>query len=503
MRTLLLCIASALVGAGAVFLILIPVKEGGFETAQPLAQQSSVEEVLTAPSPELDQLSPLSGSLESQDHAAEREGSQSAFYQAFSNRDAKAAWAFAKEQGLEEAWVRMIMAKLFLADPDFAIEEANELPRPLRRAAALGIFSAMAPNESLQERFAVAQRLRFPKLFLEGTSDIESAWEEASNLEGFLDATLLRAGVVARWIELDPGAAFAALNNLGANHPLSNRAKKAFTEWAIDDPNAALDWVLTNDAKRNRNAYIRSAIQALVSYDLTQAQQRMDWLDPEDRRRVLPQFVALSMMRDVEATLAYIDTQDAETRTGALMVAATLTFTKDPARGHQLLSELPPEMRLVSLRSAGQAAGMSPDLMEPILDGLVDPEERRVVRTEGVKRWARQDLAGARAYVNSLTPEEQLGSVGELMRAWNRSDADAAAEYAFAIEDEDVRQEALSKVARSNAPVERNERVFQELTSVAQKIGAATVLKKQLEKSDPEKSSFYADYIETNRTSLN
>ena len=504
MRTLLLCIASALIGAGAVYMFLVPGTDQRVEAVSPVEPKSRViEEAYTTPSLSADREQAFTDTLMDQFRSAASAGSLASFYDTFSDSDAKAAWAFAKEQGLQDAWVRTIMGKLFVLDPAFAVEEANELPRLLRRAATLGILYAVPENTTLRERFDIAQSLRFPKLFLEGKSDIGLAWEEASNLESFLDATFLRAGVVAQWIEQDPAAAFAALHALEPNHPLSKRAKKAFTEWAIDDPNAALDWVLTNDLKKGRSGYLRAAIQALVSYDLEQAQQRMDWLEPEDRRQLLPHFIGLSMLRDPEATLAYIDTQDAELRAGALMVAATLTFTHDPARGHQLLAELPPEMRSGTLHSVGDAAGMSPDLLGPIVDGLNDEGERRVVRTAAIRKWARGDLEGARAYVDSLPAGERLGSMSEIMKVWNRRDADAAAEYAFAIEDEDVRQEALGKVARANAPVERNERVFQELTSVAHKISVAAVLKSQLEKSDPEKSSFYADYIETNRASLN
>ena len=204
--------------------------------------------------------------------------------------------------------------------------------------------------------------------------------------------------VLQAWAERDPLAALGHLQEFGAEDWERETTVRA---WAAMDPQSAFAWATEAPDEGKINNWIVGALRGIAATSPELARDFLGSLeDGETRRRGLSTMEPYVMQYGFDYASAWIDGIGEP----GLQNAASRRFADE-------LVELDPA------RAGEWNAGLS------------DRDTRRAVSETVSDRWARRDLEGAKAWVNSLPEDTRTEAAEGVARHYARDNPSEAAQW--------------------------------------------------------------------------
>lgn len=213
-----------------------------------------------------------------------------------------------------------------------------------------------------------------------------------------------RSLVLQAWAERDPLGALAHLQENGAE---DWERETAVSTWATTDPEGAFAWASSSEDAGPVNNWMIGALRGMATVDPNLARDYLVQMEPgETRKRGLAGMERYVMQYGFDYASGWISSLNDE----GLQAQASRRFADE-------LVELDP-----ARAGAWNAA-------------ITDTKTRRDVSETVADRWARQDLDGAKQWVNSLPPDTQSEAAEGIARHYARQNPAEAANWLASLGD--------------------------------------------------------------------
>lgn len=322
------------------------------------------------------------------------------------------------------------------------------------------IIAALRARDYFQRRFeiyALGQKL--------DATTIRTAMEATQTLNPS-DRDSSQYVLLARWLELDPAAAYdwvkarpeknrrsdllreffhslglkdpaTALTYLGkhGNDPSggTDYTYSVFEAWSSADPLAATEAAFALANKESRGSALQNALSRLAKKDPQVALQRIASL-PDESERQNYRRVALRAWaeEDPEAARAHAETlTEGAERNEALGLIMRGTAVKDPALAAQLIERIPPGRERSNVLSdiVRELGYKEPAAMVPFILAMTPTEQRNSMH-QVINSLARQDPLAALDFAGKLSSLEARSSAMRMaIQQWTQTDPKAAVEH--------------------------------------------------------------------------
>ncbi len=224
-----------------------------------------------------------------------------------------------------------------------------------------------------------------------------AVYDEFRNMPGVNLRGSERSLILQAWAEKDPHSALGFLQEKGAE---DWERETTVAAWAANDPQAAFAWASTAPDEGNVNNWLLGATRGIAAADPELARDFLGQLEGETRNQALNAMQPYVMQYGFDYAKDWIAGMgDEEMQGRASRQMARDLSNLDPVKA----SEWNTAMTNVDLRR---------DVSETVSD-----------------RWARQDLAAARAWVESLPENTRTEAAEGIARNYAREDAAAAGKW--------------------------------------------------------------------------
>ncbi len=224
-----------------------------------------------------------------------------------------------------------------------------------------------------------------------------AAYDEFRNMPGVNLRASERSLFLQAWAEKDPHSALSFLQEKGAE---DWERETTVATWAANDPQGAFAWASTAPDEGNVNNWLLGATRGIAAADPELARDFLGQLEGETRNQALNAMQPYVMQYGFDyATNWLTGIGDAKMQEQATRQMARDIANLDPAKAGQWNAA----MTDVNLRR---------DVSETVSD-----------------RWARQDLAAARTWVEGLPENTRTEAAEGIARRYAREDPAAAAQW--------------------------------------------------------------------------
>lgn len=224
-----------------------------------------------------------------------------------------------------------------------------------------------------------------------------AAYDEFRNMPGVNLRASERSLFLQAWAEKDPHAALSFLQDKGAE---DWERETTVAAWAANDPQGAFAWASSAKDEGNVNNWLLGATRGIAAADPELARDFLNQLEGETRNQALNAMQPYVMQYGFDyATKWLAGMGDEKMQEQATRQMARDIANLDPAKAAQWNTA----MSNVDLRR---------DVSETVSD-----------------RWARQDLAAARTWVEGLPENTRTEAAEGIARRYAREDPAAAAQW--------------------------------------------------------------------------
>jgi len=249
-----------------------------------------------------------------------------------------------------------------------------------------------------------------------------------SNTMGFAGA-FVRPTILQSWASTDPANAakyysenpgeFAMMNMGGGRMGGQNPASIIASEWARQDPDAALAWA--NALGNGKGDALASVVGEVAKTDPKKAADLAAKMDPANQKEAYVSIASQWGASNFSDAKAWISSLPADQQAEALATAIRGLATTNPAE------------------AASQAAALEPG------------REANQTISETARNWAREDPAATAAWLSTQQSERARQDAMEpLMSSWVAQDSAAALAYVNAQPAGNVRDSAVASYINAN-----------------------------------------------------
>jgi hypothetical protein len=334
------------------------------------------------------------------------------------------------------------------------IDEISRMPGSSNRIQALMAFYAGLSPDQLEdearklENLPMNERIMASFLLFGRWAEVDpTAAMSFSSTMGFA-GMFVRPTILQSWASVDPANAakyyadnpreFAMMGMMGGGRgPMGGQGGAAIiaSEWARQDPAAALAWA--NTLTTEKSQALSAVVGEVAKNDPKKAAEMLAGMSGGDLRDAYQRVATAYGSSDFNEAQAWIRTLPADQQANALAAAIEGLSNKDP-----------------------QAAARQLALLQ-------DGDAKNRVLAEVVGDWARIDPSAAAGLVKSQNdPDAQRDAMRQLMPTWVAQDPAAALQHAYSYEPGPVRDSALQSYVWSNQSAAPSE-----LMRVAESIG--------------------------------
>ena len=344
-----------------------------------------------------------------------------------------------------------------------SVEEIYRTPGSNNRIQALMAFYSGLTPEQLEAEAAklddlpMGERMMASLLLFNRWAEVDPTAAMAySNTMGFAGG-FVRPAILQSWASVDPANAAKYFSENPTQFAMMNRgpmggdsgASIIATEWARQDPQAALAWASSLNG-RDKSQAISSALGEIAKTDPKKATDLLATLPAEDRAGAYGTIASRYGAQDFQAAKAWIASLPQDQQDAALAAAISGLSSKDPALAAREIAAMP----------AGEAKDRAvPDLIREIarndpraasqLIAAQDSERaKRDSMRELMPAWTAQDPAAALAFAQSQTePEVRDSAVASYIWSNQTANPSELMNLANTIEDDGSRMRAMGATA--------------------------------------------------------
>lgn len=301
---------------------------------------------------------------------------------------------------------------------DSAAEKLEGLANPLSVAEVSDLAAALAivdPLERMQALIGVVRNLPADELgpLLEELRDGKGAKDPRNRL--------LTNLLLTRWGQVDADGAFASLGKVSAKQG-GGAANAILAGLAAVDPARAVAWLTAPDNTMQHQPWLGHQLASTLATEWARQ-------DPE---------AALDWARGLDA---------GDQRMGAYAGIIDHLMESDPEQAAGVAMELSEGERPKLLGQVAESwAEQEPTAAVEWANSLELPRERSQALEDALSGWARSEPGQAASYVDELPLEERAALVGDLARTWAEREPAAAAEWLGSQEESGGKAEAMGHV---------------------------------------------------------
>jgi hypothetical protein len=347
-----------------------------------------------------------------------------------------------------------------------SMEQIVKMPGNSARIQALmdfysGLSAAQLAEEATKlDSLPMGERIMASFLLFGRWAEVDPTAAMAfSNTMGMAGG-FVRPTILQNWASVDPANAaqyyqdnpreFAMMDMMGGRGPMSGQGGASIiaTEWARQDPSAALAWA--NSLKTGKSEAISAVVGEVAKTDPQKAAGMLAGMSPEERKAAYPTVASQYGASNFAEAQAWVRTLPAESQEAALASAIGGLATKDPAAAAAQFK----------LLKAGEAKDrMLPDIVKAL--AMKSPQEAgQLILTQGgeegqrdamrslMPSWTAQDPVAALDYVKDLKAGPVRDRAAEAV-IWSDKTTPRATliQTADLIEDKDAQNRAISITA--------------------------------------------------------
>ena len=318
-----------------------------------------------------------------------------------------------------QSLINTVSSNWIQQDPDSALAWINTLPASQAKSQAISqSFRTLVHKETdripslLNQLPASTLNRLVPELihpWVNKDLDAAKQWITSQDSPYILERTI--PSLLSTWSRNAPEDAAAFLQN--SPHHLIKNTNRFFStlarEWAISDPQAALNWAKNLESPGNRDAAINQVYRNFASSDTDGAIHQLSRTTEEDQRHQLISSIASNLSQ------------------------------RDTAKRQQWLSALPRDERFLAANTILSSLRSSqPDEAAALFDQLsteASGDEKLLSKVsahpfEIAKQWSEHAPENAAAWAENITDEDlQFKAISGVARSWATNDAEEAAQW--------------------------------------------------------------------------
>ena len=468
--------------------------------------------------------------------AKERQRIQFAAYWRYAALDPQAAVDRLLGAGdANDVLLSMAFAAWAMQDADAALRRVETLNVVQREWASAAVWSVSGAHDDPQRAWQDALAGKSGQARSEALQSIAHIWAGAAPGEALAaidelpesqDKDTLRMTVLFTWVEEDQDAALqwaqqhtdrndylvpTLLRSMAEDSPLramelavATDAKErqlavmlAMDVWVKNDPHAAFEWVLSNQASLDDVSLAAKPLRGIAETAPRQALALAARLDATRRRLAISAILGQWAANDAPAAAAWLDSSS-----GELESARVATIARAYARQHGeeafdwVLAQAPEHQGDALNTVTRELAKRSPQRTLDLARRIGEPQLYAAAVRSIVSAWAGEDPQAARRWIAANAEDSQRASLfSALYMAWAYIDQAEAAANALRHDNRSERDAALAamttSVARQNPDLA--ERLYDEIQQDEQRRSIARYLSAVWRRTDPERAKRYRD----------
>ena len=273
--------------------------------------------------------------------------------------------------------------------------------------------------------------------------------------------------------------------------------KQVIDSWAESDPQAAFDWILSNQSSLADVALAAKPLQHLAETAPRQALALAERLDNTPRRLAISAILEQWAAHDAPAAAAWLDSSSAELDDNRVAKIAEAYAQQRGEEAFDWVLAQPFEHQRNALeRVTRELAKGSVQRTLQLVRRIDEPALRRSALESVVSAWAREDPRAARRWIATNAEDGQRPALfAQLYLEWARLDqAEAttnARQHGNRFERDAALRAMTTAVARTNPDLA--EELYDEIESPRQRQSAARYLAFWWRETDPERAKRYRD----------
>ncbi|MGI9285885.1 MAG: hypothetical protein ACR2P1_10895 [Pseudomonadales bacterium] len=300
------------------------------------------------------------------------------------------------------------------------------------------------PSEYSTQRYAMTALIHRA-----GTAPAE-AFKEALLIEDLQQRGRALHSIMTTWALQDVRAAASHVLNLQNPDLRKNLVYSVAQQYVDQYPDAALEWIQTNLEDQQRDSMLRVAIGQIARHNPQRAINYLEKFPAAKRQANMPQTIATAWAsNDPQAAIDWVNTQDPQQAAQALRAIARVWSTKDPEAAGRYVENLPAESRqgwIIGV--AASYAQRDPPAALSWLQQYDAEQGYSAALNSILTQWAHRDPRAVLAYVERQPEAQKLSSVVvNSMSRLAQQDTAGAAAIVEAMPEGPVRQSAAGALA--------------------------------------------------------
>lgn len=405
--------------------------------------------------------------------------------------------ALSRQSPLRTTWITAIFHSWARIDLEAAIIKAETLPLSTKQFAARAIAGSRNDLD-MQQQIDLASRLdvQVPTAVADG--DFAGAWEHANSISDRSTRMQTLMALATKWASIDPAQALIAAQSIGSMSVRSSIEQRVVSRWAEDDPQAAIDWILHQESSPRLGNLVQGIVSRIAQSDLQQAKAIANSLTGVERDSATLGLVARWAVDDLDAATEWMtNLESPQMRNQAVRtIALGLVQAGDIGRVDEwMLSLTNQETDSANMLVNSILVNTDPDLAAQRVEAMRSGPSRDSMTTSLVQQWAQRDPAQAARWIESQNvPNEAYQS---LLQSWTRWSPIDALAYARNLRDDDQRDYALMGVL-SFPSSDDVEAILDEFVDPNLRNRAAQQAYRRLSRSDPQRAQALSESLGLN-----
>ena len=401
-------------------------------------------------------------------------------FSTMAGRDPEAAWRLAETlpKAMRNSALHTTVVFLAEKNPDSALAKLDSVKGTSQHRAMRNSIIGVIAKEDPQRGFALANapspdgQTRPEDQYVMGSvfanwarKDMKSAEAALEKLEGQARTSAVNS-IANALAETDPAAAWKfatdntppSFNEFGGSG-FGDGRWQILTQWAAQDPKAALEAAASEQNVNTRNSLLQASIRSWAATDYEAAYEHI--MSSSDANVLAGGLAALAAMPESNRTEIFntmLDRVPAE-QLNRTMSSFLWQWSRDnPREAAAAIDQLPPgnTYSMAVQQLASQWFANATDKNEPLQWALsMNPGEARTNALSSMFRgWANADPAAAAAAAMELSGEERSRVMHSITSSWGQKDPQAALKWASSLTDASERKNTvnntLGNIANSN-----------------------------------------------------
>ena len=275
--------------------------------------------------------------------------------------------------------------------------------------------------------------------------DPQLALSEALNSPSMEGEAMLISNVIDQMAQRDPVAAAAELGRIGNKRQWSLASQQLVQTWMRDDPDAAIEWVMSQD-KETSAELIQDAGLQLAENNIDAAIRLLPKMDSEGHTNLRQQIAQrLATVRSPDDALAFIRQFQGQPDYAQLQASVISGVAlRDPVSAKQMADQLGDESarNTAYVRIIAQRAQTDPAEAARWLNNVSDDNLRGAAAGQLATKWFASDEPSAMRWVSGLPPgslrDDAISNLAGRWGEWTQDQEDLVA----SIGDRDKRAQA-------------------------------------------------------------